>query len=36
MAQTTVGGTKKKVNNALAMAGLVVVFLAYIDRKSVV
>ncbi len=29
MAQTTVGGTKKKVNNALAMAGLVVVFLAY-------
>lgn len=29
MTQTTVGGTKKKVNNGLAMAGLVVIFLAY-------
>ena len=29
MTQTTVGGKKKKINNALAMAGLVVIFLAY-------
>lgn len=29
MTQTTVGGTKKKISNALAMAGLVVVFAAY-------
>ena len=29
MAQTTVGGTKKKVTNALATAGLIAAFLAY-------
>ncbi len=29
MTQTTIGGTKKKINNALAMAALVVIFLAY-------
>ena len=29
MKQTTVGGTKRKVMNALAMAGLVIIFIAY-------
>ena len=29
MKQTTVGGTKRKVTNALAMAGLVIIFIAY-------
>lgn len=29
MTQTTVGGKKKKINHALVMAGLVVIFLAY-------
>lgn len=29
MKQTTIGGTKRKVANALAMAGLVIIFLAY-------
>ena len=29
MKQTTVGGTKRKVTNALAMAGLVIIFTAY-------
>ncbi len=29
MKQTTIGGTKRKVTNALAMLGLVIIFLAY-------
>lgn len=29
MKQTTIGGTKRKVTNALAMAGLVIIFIAY-------
>ena len=29
MKQTTVGGTQRKVTNALAMAGLVIIFIAY-------
>lgn len=29
MKQTTVGGTKRKVANALAMAGLIIIFIAY-------
>lgn len=29
MKQTTVGGTKRKVINALAMAGLIIIFIAY-------
>ena len=29
MKQTTVGGTKRKVTNALAMAGLIIIFIAY-------
>ncbi len=29
MKQTTVGGTKRKVTNALAMVGLVIIFIAY-------
>ncbi len=29
MKQTTIGGTKRKVTNALAMAGLIIIFIAY-------
>ena len=29
MKQTVVGGTKKKVANALAMIGLIIIFIAY-------
>ena len=29
MKQTSIGGTKRKVTNALAMAGLVIIFIAY-------
>ena len=29
MKQTTVGGTKRKMANALAMAGLIIIFIAY-------
>lgn len=29
MKQTVVGGTKRKVTNALAMAGLIIIFIAY-------
>ena len=29
MKQTSIGGTKRKVTNALAMLGLVIIFLAY-------
>ncbi len=29
MKQTTVGGTKRKIANALAMAGLIIIFIAY-------
>ncbi len=29
MKQTTIGGTKRKVTNALAMTGLVIIFIAY-------
>ncbi|MDO4313131.1 MAG: carbohydrate ABC transporter permease [Eubacteriales bacterium] len=29
MKQTTIGGTKRKVANALAMAGLIIIFIAY-------
>ena len=29
MKQTTIGGTKRKVTNALAMTGLIIIFIAY-------
>ena len=34
MQQTVVGGTKKKVTDMLAMAGLIIIFIAYMFRSE--